>query len=78
MCVIVLSYHVLFSQHLKKSETWKPQLELCKKQIAELHQRLSEERSRGDKFEFECKNMQEKLSALHREKEVGRCKVMQE
>ncbi|PNF37389.1 Hook-like protein 3 [Cryptotermes secundus] len=56
-------------EELKKSGTWKPQLELYKKQIAELHQRLSEETKRADKNDFECKNMQEKLSAIQREKE---------
>lgn len=78
MCsfLTVLSHCILFSQELKKSGTWKPQLELYKKQIAELHQRLSEETKRADKNDFECKNMQEKLSAVQREKEVGGYEVM--
>ncbi|XP_069694315.1 protein Hook homolog 3-like [Periplaneta americana] len=56
-------------EELKKSGTWKPQLEMYKKQIAELHQRLNEETKRADKSDFECKKMQEKLNALQREKE---------
>lgn len=72
----VLSCCILFSKELKKSGTWKPQLELYKKEIAELHQRLTEETKRADKNDFECKNMQEKLSAIQREKEVGGYEVM--
>jgi chromosome segregation ATPase len=54
---------------LKKSRTWKPQLELYKNQIAELRLRLGEEAKRAEKTHFECRNMQEKLSAIQREKE---------
>jgi protein HOOK3 len=61
---------------LKKSGTWKPQLELYRKQIAELHQRLNEETKRADKSDFECKKMQERLTAVQREKEVSRFEVM--
>ncbi|KAJ9584697.1 hypothetical protein L9F63_020958, partial [Diploptera punctata] len=57
------------TEELKKSGTWKPQLELYKKQIAELHQRLNEETKKADKAEFEYKMMTEKFNALQREKE---------
>lgn len=56
-------------EELKKSGTWKPQLELYKKQISELHQRLNEETKKADKSDFECRKMQEKLNAIQREKE---------
>ncbi|PSN52024.1 Protein Hook 3 [Blattella germanica] len=56
-------------EQLKKSGTWRPQLELYKKQIAELHQRLNEETKRADKSDFECKKIEEKLTAAQREKE---------
>jgi hypothetical protein len=36
-------------EKIKKSRPWKPQLELCKKQIAESHQGLSGETKRADK-----------------------------
>jgi DNA helicase IV len=61
--------NIELEEELKKSETWKPELKLYRKQIAELHQRLSEETKRADKNYFDCKNMQEKLSVLQREKE---------
>jgi hypothetical protein len=38
--------------------------------------RLSEETKRAEKSDFECRNMQEKLSAIQREKEVGGYEVM--
>jgi len=60
-----------FFQELKKSGTWKPQLELYKKQISELHQTLNEETKKADKSDFECRKMQEKLNAIQREKEVS-------
>ncbi|KDR07771.1 Hook-like protein 3 [Zootermopsis nevadensis] len=56
-------------EELKKNGTWKPQVELYKKQIAELHQRLDEETKRADRSDFECKKKQEKLKAIQREKE---------
>ena len=69
--------HSIFFQELKKSGTWKPQVELYKKQISELLQRLNEETKKADKSDFECRKMQEKLNAIQREKEVsgyGECK----
>lgn len=56
-------------EELKKSGTWRPQLELYKKQISELHQRLNEETKKYDKSDFECRKMQEKLNAIQSEKE---------
>lgn len=44
---------------------------MYKKQVAELHQKLSDETKRADKLEFEGKKAQEKISALTREKEVS-------
>jgi hypothetical protein len=65
------TFFFLPPQELKKSGTWKPQLELYKKQISELHQRLNEETKKADKSDFECRKMQEKLNAIQREKEVS-------
>lgn len=56
-------------EEVKKNGTWKPQVEIYKKQVAELHQKLGEETKRADKFEFEVKKIQEKMLALTREKE---------
>jgi hypothetical protein len=73
ICVSVITVisHFIFPQELKKSGTWKPQLELYKKQICELHQRLNEETKKADKSDFECRKMQEKLNAIQREKDVS-------
>ena len=46
-------------------------MELYKKQISELHQRLNEETKKADKSDFEGRKMQEKLNAIQREKEVS-------
>jgi len=69
--IAVFHTHIFDFQELKKSGTWKPQLELYKKQIFELHQRLNEETKKADKSDSECRKMQEKLNAIQREKEVS-------
>ncbi|XP_046407312.1 protein Hook homolog 3 isoform X2 [Ischnura elegans] len=56
-------------EELKKSGTWKPQVEIYKKKTAELQQKLSEESKKADKAEFENKKLQEKFKCLSREKE---------
>lgn len=57
-------------QELKKLGPWKSQLELQKKQIAEVQVTLDEERRRADKFELQFKNLLERNEALTLEKEV--------
>ncbi|GLG93634.1 Uncharacterized protein GBIM_00989 [Gryllus bimaculatus] len=56
-------------EEMKKNSVVKSQLELYKKQVAELDHRLNEETKRADKEEFECKKLQERLNAIQREKE---------
>ncbi|XP_059489712.1 protein Hook homolog 3 isoform X2 [Neocloeon triangulifer] len=56
-------------EELKKSGTWKPQVEMYKKQVGELHQKLGDETKRADKVEFENRKLQEKLQAVTVEKE---------
>nr|CAD7396008.1 unnamed protein product [Timema poppensis] len=56
-------------EEIKKSGTWKPQLEMYRKQNMELHQKLNEEKKRADKIEFESKKLLEKLDSLQIEKE---------
>jgi regulator of replication initiation timing len=58
-------------QEVKKSGSFKPQVEMYKKQVSELHQKLGDETKRADKVDFENRKLQEKLQALSREKEVG-------
>lgn len=64
-----MQHNLELEEEVKKNGTWKPQVEMYKKQVAELHQKLSEETKRADKFEFEVKKGQEKILALTREKE---------
>ncbi|XP_034234433.1 protein Hook homolog 3 [Thrips palmi] len=54
---------------VKKSGTWRPQLEQYKKQVAELHSQLAEETKRADRVAFESRKAAEKLTAAQREKE---------
>ncbi|KAF4533458.1 hypothetical protein B566_EDAN001185 [Ephemera danica] len=56
-------------EEIKKSGTFKPQVEMYKKQVSELHQKLSDETKRADKVDFENRKLQEKFQALTREKE---------
>ncbi|CAG2053486.1 unnamed protein product [Timema podura] len=56
-------------EEIKKSGSWKPQLEMYRKQNMELHQKLNEEKKRADKIEFESKKLLEKLDSLQIEKE---------
>lgn len=58
-------------QELKKLGPWKSQLEVQKKQIAEVQATLDDERRRADKFELQFKNLLERNEALMLEKEVS-------
>lgn len=58
---------------MKKSAAWKTQVEVYKKQIAELHSKYNEETKRADKCEFDYKKANEQLKAVTREKEVTYC-----
>lgn len=60
----------MFCQELKRVTTLKQQLESYKRQMVELQNKGAEETKRADKAEFEHKRIQEKLTALQREKEV--------
>lgn len=56
---------------MKKSGTWRPQLDLYKKQVGELHQKLADETKKTDRQVFENKKIVEKFEALKQEKEVS-------
>jgi len=58
-------------QELRKSGSWKQQLDAYKRQVHELQTKLAEETKRADKQEFEVKRTQEKVNTLMREKEVS-------
>lgn len=54
---------------MKKSGTWRPQLDLYKKQVADMHQKLSEEAKKTDRQVFENKKLIEKMGAASQERE---------
>lgn len=61
----------MYVQEIKKSNVWKSQLEIYKKQVTELQIALNEETNKMDKFEFETKKLYENLNTLQKEKEVS-------
>ncbi|XP_037087651.1 protein Hook homolog 3-like [Pollicipes pollicipes] len=56
-------------EELKKSGSYRPQLDLYKKQVGELHDQLAEETKKRDKAEFDLRKLAEKMAALQSEKE---------
>lgn len=56
-------------EEVKKSGTWRPQLDMYKKQVGELHQRVAEEAKKTDRQVFENKKMAEKMEALVQERD---------
>ena len=55
---------------MRKSGPMKQQLEMYKRQVHELQNKLYDETKRADKADFEAKRAVEKMSTLQREKEV--------
>lgn len=66
----MIKNNFFFIKELRKSNTVKQQLEMYKRQVHELQNKMSDETKRADKADFECKRAQEKLASLQREKEV--------
>ncbi|PKU35691.1 hypothetical protein llap_14006 [Limosa lapponica baueri] len=62
---------VSLEDELKKANAARAQLETYKRQVQELHNKLSEESKRADKLAFEMKRLEEKHEALIKEKEVS-------
>lgn len=61
----------MYKQEIKKSNVWKSQLEIYKKQVTELQVALNEETNKMDKLEFDTKKLYENLNTLQKEKEVS-------
>lgn len=61
----------MYKQEIKKSNVWKSQLEIYKKQVTELQIALNEETNKMDKLEFDTKKLYENLNTLQKEKEVS-------
>ncbi|KAK9509036.1 hypothetical protein O3M35_006448 [Rhynocoris fuscipes] len=64
-----IQQNIELEEELKKCGTLKQQVEVYKKQAAELHDQLSDETKRADRLQYELKTCQDKLSAANREKE---------
>ncbi|XP_026521492.1 protein Hook homolog 1 [Notechis scutatus] len=60
---------VSLEEELKKANAARTQLETYKRQIQELHNKLSEESKRADALAFEMKQLEEKHETLIKEKE---------
>uniref|UniRef100_A0A8D0H9W7 Hook microtubule tethering protein 1 n=1 Tax=Sphenodon punctatus TaxID=8508 RepID=A0A8D0H9W7_SPHPU len=60
---------VSLEEELKKANAARAQLETYKRQVKELHNKLSEESKRADTLAFELKRLEEKHEALIKEKE---------
>ncbi|KAM6458075.1 protein Hook homolog 1 [Liasis olivaceus] len=60
---------VSLEEELKKANAARAQLETYKRQVQELHNRLSEESKRADTLAFELKRLEEKHETLIKEKE---------
>lgn len=64
-----MQHNMELEEELKKSGTWRPQLDMYKKQVAELHQKLAEEAKKTDRQIFENKKLAEKMEALVQERD---------
>ncbi|KAF4797240.1 Protein Hook 1 [Turdus rufiventris] len=71
---------VSLEEELKKANAARAQLETYKRQVQELHNKLSEESKRADKLAFEMKRLEEKYEALMKEKErlIVQCDALRE
>uniref|UniRef100_A0A2P2I6G4 Protein hook n=1 Tax=Hirondellea gigas TaxID=1518452 RepID=A0A2P2I6G4_9CRUS len=62
--------HILeLEEDVKKNDSWRPQLELFKKQVAELRQQLAEVTKKSDRLNFDNKKLTEKVEAITVEKD---------
>uniref|UniRef100_A0A803XPK3 Hook microtubule tethering protein 1 n=1 Tax=Meleagris gallopavo TaxID=9103 RepID=A0A803XPK3_MELGA len=71
---------VSLEDELRKANAARAQLETYKRQVQELHNKLSEESKRADKLAFEMKRLEEKHEALVKEKErlIVQCDALKE
>ncbi|XP_076636717.1 hook microtubule tethering protein [Colletes latitarsis] len=58
-----------YEEESKRTIMLRNHLEVCKQQLAEVHHKLDEQTNKCDKFEFEGKKMEAKLSTLQRERD---------
>ncbi|XP_042238119.1 protein Hook homolog 3-like isoform X1 [Homarus americanus] len=64
-----VQHNMELEEEVKKSGTWRPQLDLYKKQVGELHQKLADEAKKTDRQIFENKKLIEKMEAIMQEKD---------
>ncbi|XP_015599501.1 protein Hook homolog 3 [Cephus cinctus] len=58
-----------YEEEAKRATVLRNHLELCKKQLTEVHHKLDEEINKSDKLEFEAKKMEARLNAVQRERD---------
>lgn len=58
-----------YEEEAKRASMLRNHLELCKKQLSEVHRKLDEEINKSDKLQFEGKKMEAKLNAVQRERD---------
>ncbi|XP_023859772.1 protein Hook homolog 1 [Salvelinus sp. IW2-2015] len=66
---IYMQNTVSLEEELRKANTARAQLETYKRQVQELHRKLSEESRRADNLAYEMKKFEEKYDAVMKEKE---------
>uniref|UniRef100_A0A3Q3LJG6 Protein Hook homolog 3 n=1 Tax=Mastacembelus armatus TaxID=205130 RepID=A0A3Q3LJG6_9TELE len=66
---VLMQTNVSLEEELRKANATKGQLEMYKRQVVELQNRLSEESKKADKMEFEYKRVKEKVDSLQKEKD---------
>ncbi|KAG1697893.1 Protein Hook [Nymphon striatum] len=64
-----LQQNVELEEEVRRLQSFKSQIDLYKKQVQELHLKVSDETRKSDKAEFELKRVLEKISTLQQEKE---------
>lgn len=64
-----LQHRLDHEEEVKRANLLRGHLELCKKQLAEVHHRLDEQSNRCDKLEYEGKKLEAQLAAVQRERD---------
>ena len=64
-----LQHKINYEEEVKRANLLKNHLELCKKQLAEVHHKLDEQSNKCDKLEYDTKKLEAQLGAVQRERD---------
>ncbi|CAB0033384.1 unnamed protein product [Trichogramma brassicae] len=64
-----LQNKIEYEEEVKRANLLRSHLELCKKQLAEVHHKLDEQNNKCDKLEYESKKLEAQLGAVQRERD---------